>query len=105
MYYRQGDRARTEDISSDGFISVSVDGDVAEFLISGLPPYTNYTIHVQAMTSEDGEIDVEIVQRTQSTTDTPPTVPPTTMPIDSPTSRTITYLIADPLQIDTGKVM
>ena len=114
VYYRQGDVARTGDIFSEGFTVVSVGSDVTEFLISGLPPYTNYTIHVQAVVMPSGsrvglfgDIDVEIVQRTTvaPTTAAVPTVQPTLSPLDPPTAQTIPYLIADPRQINTGRVM
>ena len=118
MYYRPGDVARTADISNKGFTAVSVGRDVTEFLISGLPPYTNYTIHIQAVVTPSGsraglfgDIDVEIVQQTLDTTVPPstladvPTVQPTLSPLDPPTARTIPYLIADPRQINIGRVM
>ena len=78
--------------------------------IPNLIPYTNYTIHVQAVVPEAdeqvellGSIDEEIVQRTNSTSDDTPTsidiVEVTT------SSQTITINIPPPSQIDTGRVM
>ena len=108
MYFRQGDVARTWNISSQNFTAVSVGSDATEFLISGLPPYTNHIIHVQAVVTPSGsraglfgDIDVEIVQQTLNVI---PTVQPTLSPLDSSTARTTPYLIADPRQINTGTV-
>ena len=91
---------------------MSVGSDVTEFLIPELLPYTNYTIHVRAVTPSGsragliGDVDVEIVQRTTvSPTAAIPTVQPTLSPFDPPTARTIPYLIADPRQINNGRVM
>ena len=76
--------------------------------IPNLIPYTNYTIHVQAVVPDGrvellGSIDEEIVQRTNSTSDDTPTsidiVEVTT------SSQTITINIPPPSQIDTGRVM
>jgi hypothetical protein len=101
---------QTGDISSVGYTAASVGSSVTEFLISELPPFTNFTIHVQAVVMPSGggadllgDIDVEIVARTQSTTDTPPT--PTVPPVGSPTIRTVPYFIGDPRDINTGRVM
>ena len=92
---------------------MSVGSDVTEFRIPELLPYTNYTIHVRAVTPSGsragliGDVDVEIVQRTtvSPTTAAIPTVQPTLSPLDPPTARTIPYLIADPRQINTSRVM
>ena len=42
---------------------------VTNYEITGLTPYTNYTIHVRAIGESDlrGDVDVEILQRTNST--------------------------------------
>jgi hypothetical protein len=101
---------QTGNISSVGYTTDSVGSSVTKFLISELPPYTNYTIHVRAvvMSSEGGadllgDIDIEIVARTQSTTDTPPT--PSVPPVGSPSSQTVPYFFGNPRVINTGRVM
>ena len=43
--------------------------NATNYEITGLTPYTNYTIHVRAIGRDDlaGDVDVEILQRTNST--------------------------------------
>ena len=124
VYYRQSDTPQTEDISSEGYtrISVQVDSDsnittkrYHAIDITGLTPFTYYAVHVQAVvtpTLRPGQDDIpgaiteEVVERTYSTVDPDvPTVLPTVTPINSPTSREVTYLIPNPQLIDTGRVM
>lgn len=95
---------QTTDINNDGYTIFRV--AALEYVISGLTPFKNYAIHVQAMVGNDGgEIELEVLERTQSTTDDVPTAPPTDAPTESPSSNTLTYLIGDPQDIDTGRVM
>ena len=116
MYYRESDTPQTGTITNSGFTGESVghvNGSQQQHVILGLEPFTNYAIHVQAVvtprigTGPDlhGQVDLELVVRTYSTTDTPPSPPPTNVPIDPPSSRELTYLIRDPLDIDSGRVM
>jgi hypothetical protein len=93
-----------------GYTAASVGSSVTEFLISELPPFTNYSIHVRAVVMPSGsgadllgDIGVEIVARTQSATDTPPT--PSVSPVGSPSSQTVPYFFGDPRAINTGRVM
>ena len=106
MYYRPGDVARSESITSEGFMSVSVGSDMTEFLISGRPPYTNHTIHVRAVgeTGLLGDADLEFLSRTHSSLPTVVTPVTTTTPAP-PSTTTVIVVIADPRQIDTGRVM
>lgn len=72
MYYRQSDIVQTGDISSESYLQKTVsefDPAVTQFtrVLSGLLPYTNYTVHVQAVIlGLFGVIEREILQITQS---------------------------------------
>jgi hypothetical protein len=81
--------------------------DELEFLIAELPPYTNYTIRVQALGTNGVLGDVEeVINRTHSTIPAAPlTSPVTATPPDLPSTTMVTVLIADPTQIRTGRVM
>ena len=77
--------------------------------ITGLTPYTNYTIHVRAIGQDNeagdnlaGDVDVEILQRTNSTIQVVMTPPG---PTQEPSSNMITILLPDPDQVTTGLVM
>ena len=87
VYYRESDMVQTTDISSDGYTTVGV--AALEYVIPGLTPLTNYTIHVQAVRdllgSDEkllGGIEVEILEQTL---DTPTTLSTTTQPTPEPT--------------------
>ena len=79
-----------------------------EYNITDLIPFRNYAIHVQAGLESNimGQIEVEVLTRTLSDVDVDiPVAPPTNSPTNSPSQSQITYLIGDPTQIDTGRVM
>ena len=106
VFYREADTPQTGNISSTGYTyNMTVE---EEYVISGLTVFTNYAIHVQAINEDgdppDGEITLEVVERTHSSTDMPPTVA-SNATTESPSSREVTYLIGDPLDITTGRVM
>ena len=116
VFYKEGDTAQTQPISSTDFRWMKSDG--ASLNITGLDPYTNYTIHVQAVISaqeleneelftEDllGAIDEEIVARTNGTTPDQP-VMIDNMPLASPTATTFQIIIPRTLdEVNTGKVL
>ena len=72
--------------------------------ITGLRPYTNYTIHVCAIGEGGllGAIDIEVLQRTNSTTQDIVTA---TAPIVAPSTSTINIHLPSPSQVQTGRVM
>lgn len=109
-------RVQTSPISSIGYTSNSVPaaaGITQSYIITGLIPYTNYTVHVQAVVDPIadrneifGDIRVELPIRTLSAPDNDiPVAPPTTVPTLSPTKNQIVIRIGDPTLIDTGRVM
>ena len=116
VFYKEGNTSQTPPISSNGFRSMKSDG--ASLNITGLDPYTDYTIHVQAVISaqeleneesviEDllGAIDEEIVARTNGTTPDQP-VMIDGMPLAGPTATTFQITIPRTLdKVDTGKVL
>ena len=119
VYYRKENMAQSTNISSIGYESSDttpdVDSNTQLYDISGLPPYTNYSIHVQAVVTPIlesgpdlfGRIEMEVVQRTHGAAD-PDNVPmasPTTTPISPPILTEIVHLIGDPRDIVTGRVM
>ena len=77
------------------------------YLLTGLDPYTNYSVIVQAIGS-GGLVglltsDSEVIMRTHSNT---PTIFPTPGATDADTSRrTILVYPPDPRTVDTGPVM
>ena len=78
--------------------------DATNYEITDLTPYTNYTIHVHAIGQDNlrGDVDVEILQRTNSTTQV---VMPPPGPTQGPSSNMITIRLPDPDQVTTGLVM
>ena len=78
--------------------------NTTNFEITGLMPYTNYTIHVRAIGQGNllGDIDEEILQRTNSTIQL---VTTSDGPTPAPTANTITIHLPDPSQVETGLVM
>ena len=78
--------------------------NATNYEITGLIPYTNYTIHVLAIGQDNlaGDVDVEILQRTNSTTQVVMAPPGSTQ---EPSSNMITILLPDPDQVETGLVM
>ena len=118
VFYREGDTAqKIQPISSDEFSSVTTQKGSTSQNITELKPYTNYTIHVQAIISAEmlnneesftddllGAVDVEIVARTNGTRpDNPVNV---MMPLSGPTATTFQISIPSTLdEIDTGNVL
>ena len=111
VFYKEGSVAqRSGKIKSVNYRHESTSDVQTEYIITGLTPYTNYTIHVQTVITESpyvltGAIDDEIVQRTNSSVPPVPTVRPNIFPPAEPTHETIGIHIPDPLQIRTGHVM
>ena len=79
MFYRISDTVQTPPISSDGYSLLMYDFDPNADTtmrysqdISNLPPYTNYSIHVQAVIRRDGQeallgrVQEEVLVRTSS---------------------------------------
>ena len=70
LYYRASDTVQQPpNIRSDGYTEI-MDINTTNFEITGLMPYTNYTIHVHAIGEGNllGDTDEEILQHTNSTT-------------------------------------
>ena len=105
IFYRQTNFLQPNDYTS---INVSI----TQLTIKNLLPFKNYSIHVQAVVVPStgmraelfGQIELEVLAQTLSAPDTDIPTPPTTS-IDSPTSKEVVYLIGDPTEIDTGRVM
>ena len=111
VFYRQADTPQTGDIDSTGYTAMTVGSSVEEYVISGLTPFKNYTIHVQAVNGVNGKgvvllgaIEEEILERTLSDVDTPPmtesstssvtmatpsSMPPVTEPLTSSVTMTV----------------
>ena len=104
VYYRVSDTPQQPpDIRSDGYTEI-MDISSTEFEITGLMSYTNYTVHVRAIGQGNllGDIDEEILQQTKITIQVVMTSSGTPQ---EPTSNTITILLPDPSQVETGRVM
>ena len=112
VYYMQSDEVQTVPISSDNYNrSTTLDTCIK---LEDLTPFTNYSIHAQASVSENGQaaflgvIEVEILQRTNSTIPPPSQRPtpltPTAIPL-VPDTQTISIQIPQPDQIQTGIVL
>jgi len=104
LYYRASDTIQQPpNIRSDGYTEIMVMNTDIE--ITGLEPFTNYTVHIQAIGQGNllGSVDEEILQRTNSTTQM--ITVDTTTPALVPTADTIPILLPDPGQVDTGPVM
>ena len=83
--------------------------NATNYEITGLTPYTNYTIHVRAIGRDDlggdnlgGDVTMEILQRTNSTIQVVMAPPG---PTQEPSSNMITILLPDPDRVETGLVM
>ena len=104
LYYRASDTAQQPpNIRSDGYTEI-MDISSTEFEITGLMSYTNYTVHVRAIGQGNllGDIDEEILQQTKITIQVVMTSSGTSQ---EPTSNTITILLPDPSQVETGRVV
>ena len=70
LFYRASDTPQQPpNIMSDSSYTKRMVMDATNYEITGLTPYTNYTIHVRAIGENNlgGDVDVEILQRTNST--------------------------------------
>jgi len=104
LFYQASDTPQNPpNVRSDGY-TVIVGINTTNFEITGLMPYTNYTIHVRAIGQGNllGDIDEEILQRTNSTIQL---VMISDGPTPAPTTNTITIHLPDPSQVETGLVM
>ena len=122
VYYRDSDAAQdppTSDPATDNryqtiLVTEIPVGDVSPqttVIIGELIAFTNYTIQVRAIGTDgvgpgefSGEIDIEILQRTNSTVPVErPTIDPVTVsPPPGPSASTIFIFLPPPDQIDTG---
>ena len=105
LFYRASDTPQQPpNIMNDSSYIERMVMDATNYEITGLTPYTNYTIHVRAIGENNlvGDVDEEILQRTNSTTQN---VTPPTTPTQEPSSNMITILLPDPDQVQTGLVM
>ena len=99
VYYRQFDTTR---------IGIVESLESLEYNITNLLPFRNYSILVQAVVNSNilGQIEEKVLIQTLSDVDVDiPIAPPTNSPTDSPSKSQVTYLIGDPMQIDTGRVV
>ena len=112
IFYRQTNSLQPMNmiISNDNYASINV--SITQLTINNLLPFKNYSIYVRAVVVPStgmraelfGQIELEVLAQTLSAPDTDIPTPPTTS-IDSPTSKEVVYLIGDPTEIDTGRVM
>lgn len=111
VFYKEGNSPQSQPIFSDTFSLKTVNSDRTSLNITDLKPYTNYTIHVQAVISAQelendliGAIEEEIVARTNGTTPNQ-TVMIDNMPLASPTATTFQIMIPRTSDVNTGKVL
>ena len=99
LEYREGNSQQTGERN--------LSSEVVEYVITELPPYTNHTIRVRALGTDSRRGDVvEVLARTHSTIPAVTLEPPVLSTTPRPPSTTaVTIIIADPTQIDTGRVM
>ena len=105
LFYRASDTPQQPpNIMNDSSYTERMVTNATNYEITGLTPYTNYTIHVRAIGENNlrGDVDEEILQRTNSTTQNLTTP---TGPTQGPSSNMITILLPDPDQVQTGLVM
>lgn len=103
LFYRPSDSPQQPpNIRNDGYVQVLVLD--TNFEITGLMKYTHYTIHVRAIGQGGllGAIDREILQQTNSTTQS---IVTPSGPTEEPTSSTINILLPSPSQVQSGLVM
>lgn len=117
VYFREleGHIPQPESITDAGFHIVTTSDSVTAVSLTELKPYTNYTIHVRAITAKAlqnmtaiprdlvGAANIEIITRTHG--DVPDDIIQLGQPTSGPTSTTIPIEIPDTRQIDTGYVM
>ena len=105
LFYRASDTPQQPpNIMSDSSYTERMVMNATNYEITGLTPYTNYTVHVRAIGQDNlrGDVDVEILQRTNSTIQV---VPVPLDPTQGPSSNMITIHLPDPDQVTTGLVM
>lgn len=110
VYNRSSDVVQTGVISSAGYTVRTVGSEMLGYTITGLTPYVNHTIHVQAVVrgregSIFGNIDQELLVRTLSDIDRDFEPAPPSIDVPGPSSSQITISIRDPREINTGRVM
>ena len=104
LFYRALDTPQQPpNIMSNSSYTERMVTNVTSYEITGLTPYTNYTIHVRAIGENNlvGDVDEEILQRTNSTTQNVTTPTGT----QGPSSNMITILLPNPNDVETGLVM
>ena len=105
LFYRASDTPQqSPNIMSNSSYTERMVTNATNYEITGLIPFTNYTIHVRTIGENNlgGDVDEEILQRTNSTTQNVTTPPG---PTQEPSSNMITILLPDPDQVQTGLVM
>ena len=105
LFYRASDTPQQPpNIVCDSSYTKMMVMNVTNYEITGLTPYTNYTIQVHAIGEEDllGAIDKDVLQRTNSTTQDIVTA---TAPTAAPSTSTINSHLPSPSQVYTGHVM
>ena len=105
LFYRASDTPQQPpNIMSDTSYTEMMVMNATNYEITGLTPYTNYTIHVRAIGRDNlaGDVAVEILQRTNSTIQVVMAPPG---PTQEPSSNMITILLPDPDRVETGLVM
>ena len=106
LFYRASDiPQRPPNIVRDSSYTERVVMNATYYEITGLTPYTNYTIQVRAIGEGGllGAIDTEILQRTNSTTQD--IVTATAAPTAAPSTNAINIHLPSPSQVQTGRVM
>ena len=105
LFYRASSTPQQPpNIMNDSSYTERMVTNATNYEITGLTPYTDYTIHVRAIGENNlrGDVDEEILQRTNSTTQNLTTP---TGPTQGPSSNMITILLPNPDQVQTGLVM
>ena len=105
LFYRVSDTPQQPpNIIRDSSYTKMMVMNATNFEITGLTPYTNYTIHICAIGEGGllGAIDTEVLQRTNSTTQDIVTA---TAPTAAPSTSTINIQLPSPSQVQTGRVM
>ena len=116
VYFREGNVVQNQPITDNGFNTTKTSTPTTSMNVTGLKPYTNYTIHVRAIIAAEtlqnvevidddlvGAADTEIVMRTNGTIpDIPVFLGP---PLSGPSSTTIQIQVPITGQIETGNVL
>ena len=105
LFYRASDTPQQPpNIVRDSSYTKMMVMNANNFEITGLTPYTNYTIQVRAIGEGGlGAIDTEVLQRTNSTTQD--IVTATVTPTAAPSTSAINIHLPSPSQVQTGRVM